>query len=70
MPVFGDLRVERNVANIGDGEVLWAGWINVYLAGGSHTLPFNWDNPSHVISIETPGGSTARISGIQINNMV
>ena len=71
VPVFGDLRVERNVANIGDGEIYWSGWINVYMAGGSHTLPFDWDDPSHVISIETPdAGSTARISGIQINNMI
>ena len=71
VPVFGDLRVERYVANIGDGEIYWTGWIKVYMAGGSHTLPFDWDNPSHVISIETPNeGSTARISGIQINNMI
>ena len=71
VPVFCDLRIERYIyGTIGEDGIDHWGEIKVFLAGGSHTLPFDWDNPSHVISIETPGGSTARISGIQINNMV
>ena len=71
VPVFCDLRVERYIYGTVIDELYHWGEIKVYMAGGSHTLPFNWDNTSHVISIETPdAGSTARISGIQINNMI
>ena len=68
LPVFCDLKFEIVVYGTkGEGGIDHYGSVTVYLAGGSHTLPFDWT--AGKISIH-PTGGTARLSGIQINNMI